>query len=271
VTESLLVPTMVQRLIEHPKFKDYDTSSFKQCLYGASPITEALLNKALASLPHTKFVQCYGMTELSPLAAVLRHENLLGENRAKGRHKAAGRSIPGVEIIIVDEHDKPVPPRTVGQLLMRGPNLMMGYWNWPEETEKALKGGWMHTGDGGFPDEDGFVYIVDRVKDMIISGGENIYSVEVENVIALHPAVQSCAVIGIPHEEWIETVHAIVILHPGQTLSAADIVTHCRSKIAHYKCPRSVDIREEPLPLSAAGKVLKRELRVEYLAKKQAG
>ncbi len=267
VTESLLVPTMIQRLVEHPKFAEYDTSSFKQCLYGASPITESLLNKAVASLPQTKFVQCYGMTELSPLAACLRHENLIGENRAKGRHKAAGRAIPGVEIIICDEDDNEVPRRTIGQLLMRGPNLMMGYWNWPEETEKALKGGWMHTGDGGFQDEDGFVYIVDRVKDMIISGGENIYSVEVENVIAQHPAVQSCAVIGIPHEEWIETVHAIVILHPGQTATTADIVAHCRSKIAHYKCPRSVDIREEPLPLSAAGKVLKRELRVEYLAK----
>jgi long-chain acyl-CoA synthetase len=270
VTESLLVPTMIQRLIEHPKFAEYDTSSFTQCLYGASPITEALLNKAVASLPQTKFVQCYGMTELSPLAAVLRHENLLGENRAKGRHKAAGRSIAGVEIEIVDENDNPVPRRTVGEILMRGPNLMMGYWNWPEETAKALKGGWMHTGDGGFMDEDGFVYVVDRVKDMIISGGENIYSVEVENVIAQHPAVQSCAVIGIPHEEWIETVHAIVILHPGQSLDAKEIVTHCRERIAHYKCPRSIDIRTEPLPLSAAGKVLKRELRVEYLAKRAA-
>jgi long-chain acyl-CoA synthetase len=267
VTESLLVPTMVQRLIEHPKFKDYDTSSFTQCLYGASPITESLLNRALVALPHTKFVQCYGMTELSPLAACLRHENLLGENRAKGRHKAAGRAIPGVEIIICDEDDNEVPRRTVGQILMRGPNLMMGYWNWPEETEKALKGGWMHTGDGGFMDEEGFIYVVDRVKDMIISGGENIYSVEVENVIAQHPAVQSCAVIGIPHEEWIETVHAVVVPHAGQSPTAAEIIAHCREKIAHYKCPRSVDVRLEPLPLSAAGKVLKRELRVEYLAK----
>jgi long-chain acyl-CoA synthetase len=267
VTESLLVPTMIQRLIEHPKFAEYDTSSFTQILYGASPITEALLNKALVSLPHTKFVQCYGMTELSPLAACLHHENLLGKNREIGRHKAAGRSIAGVEIQIVDENDNPVPRRTVGEILMRGPNLMMGYWNWPEETAKALKGGWMHTGDGGFMDEDGFIYVVDRVKDMIISGGENIYSVEVENIIAQHPAVQSCAVIGIPHEEWIETVHAIVIPHPGAAVNAADIIAHCRSKIAHYKCPRSVDIRDEPLPLSAAGKVLKRELRVEFLAK----
>jgi long-chain acyl-CoA synthetase len=270
VTESLLVPTMIQRLIEHPSFADYDLSSFTQILYGASPITEALLNRALEALPQTKFIQCYGMTELSPLAACLRHENLLGENRAKGRHKAAGRSIPGVEIEIVDEDDNPVPRRTVGQILMRGPNLMMGYWNWPEETAKALKNGWMHTGDGGFMDEDGFVYVVDRVKDMIISGGENIYSVEVENAIALHPAVQSCAVIGIPHEEWIETVHAIVVPHAGQNPTAKEIIAHCRERIAHYKCPRSVDVRLEPLPLSAAGKVLKRELRVEYLAKASA-
>jgi long-chain acyl-CoA synthetase len=269
VTESLLVPTMIQRLIEHPRFGEFDVSSFTQILYGASPITEALLSKALVMLPKARFVQCYGMTELSPLAACLHHENLLEDGRAIGRHKAAGRSICGVEIEICDEDDKPVPRRTVGQILMRGPNMMMGYWNWPEETAKALKGGWMHTGDGGFMDEDGFIYVVDRVKDMIISGGENIYSVEVENVIATHPAVQSCAVIGIPHEEWIETVHAIVIPHAGASVTAKEIIDHCRAKIAHYKCPRSVDVRLEPLPLSAAGKVLKRELRVEFLAKKQ--
>jgi long-chain acyl-CoA synthetase len=265
VTESLLVPTMIQRLIEHPRFNDYDTSSFTQILYGASPITEALLDRALAALPHTRFTQCYGMTELSPLAAVLRHENLLGEHRRTGRYRAAGRAIAGVEIEICDEDDNPVPRRTVGQILMRGPNLMLGYWNWPEETEKALKGGWMHTGDGGFMDEDGFIHVVDRVKDMIISGGENIFSVEVENVIAQHPAVQSCAVIGIPHEEWIETVHAIIVPHAGVAVEAAEIIAHCRARIAHYKCPRSVELRAEPLPLSAAGKVLKRELRAEFL------
>jgi long-chain acyl-CoA synthetase len=265
VSESLLVPTMVQRLIEHPKFKDYDTSSFTRILYGASPITESLLDRALAALPHTRFVQCYGMTEMSPLAAVLHHENLLGEHRKTGRYRAAGRSIAGTEIEIVDENDNPVPRRTVGEILMRGPNRMLGYWNWPEETAKALRGGWMHSGDGGFMDEEGFVYVVDRVKDMIISGGENIYSVEVENIITQHPAVQSCAVIGIPHEEWIETVHAIIILHEGQDLGAKEIITHCRERIAHYKCPRSVEFRTEPLPLSAAGKVLKRELRAEFL------
>jgi long-chain acyl-CoA synthetase len=128
----------------------------------------------------------------------------------------------------------------------------------------------MHTGDGGFMDEDGFIYVVDRVKDMIISGGENIYSVEVENIIAQHPAVQSCAVIGIPHEEWIETVHAIIVPHAGAAVEAAEIITHCRARIAHYKCPRSVEFRIEPLPLSAAGKVLKRELRAEFLRKKSA-
>jgi long-chain acyl-CoA synthetase len=267
VTESLLVPTMIQRLIEHPRLGDYDISSFTQILYGASPITESLLDRALAALPQAKFVQCYGMTELSPLAATLPHENLLGEHRKTGRYRAAGRAIPAVEIDIRDEDDNPVPRRTVGQILMRGPNLMLGYWNWPEETEKALKGGWMHTGDGGYMDEDGFIYVVDRVKDMIISGGENVFSVEVENIIALHPAVQSCAVIGIPHEEWIETVHAIVVPHAGQTADAAEIIAHCRARIAHYKCPRSVEFRAEPLPLSAAGKVLKRELRAEFLSR----
>ena len=158
-------------------------------------------------------------------------------------------------------------PGTPGEIIARGPNVMQGYWNRPEETAKALRGGWMHTGDGGYFDDEGYFYVVDRVKDMIISGGENIYSVEVENAISQHPAVQSCAVIGIPHEEWVETVHAIIVPYEGKTVSQDEIIEHCRERIARYKCPRSVEVRSEPLPLSAAGKILKRELRKEYLEK----
>jgi len=147
---------------------------------------------------------------------------------------------------------------------VRGPNTMLGYWNKSEQTAAALRHGWVHTGDAGRMDEEGFVFIVDRVKDMIVSGGENVYSAEVENAVAKHPAVSQCAVIGIPHERWGEAVHALVILKPGQRASGEDIIAHCHTLIANYKCPRSVEFRAEPFPLSGAGKVLKRELRKPY-------
>lgn len=265
-TEMLLVPTMIQRLIEDPAFDKTDTSTLKRILYGASPITETLMNKAMTALPQTEFVQVYGMTEVCAIT-ILHHSQLQGRGRELGRHRAAGRPTYVCEMRVVDEDDNPVPQGTVGEIVVRGPNVMQGYWNRPEETAKALKGGWMHTGDGGYIDDEGYYFIVDRVKDMIISGGENIYSVEVENAISLHPAVQSCAVIGIPHEEWGETVHAIVIPYEGKTVGEQDVVDHCRERIARYKCPRSVEIRREPFPLSAAGKILKRDLRKEFLEK----
>jgi long-chain acyl-CoA synthetase len=169
-----------------------------------------------------------------------------------------------VDVRIVDAADKPVPPRTVGEIAVRGDTVMMGYWERPEETKKAVIDGWMHTGDSGYMDEDGYVYIVDRIKDMIISGGENVYSVEVENCIALHPAVAQCAVIGIPSERWGETVHAVVMRKPGAEVTADDIIAFCKERIAGYKCPRSVHIQDQMLPLSGAGKVLKRELRKPF-------
>jgi long-chain acyl-CoA synthetase len=142
--------------------------------------------------------------------------------------------------------------------------MMLGYWNKAEETAAALRGGWMYTGDAGYMDEEGFVYIVDRLKDMIVAGGENVYSAEVENAIAKHPAIAQCAVIGVPDETWGEAVHAVVVPKDGQRISAQDIIEHCRTLIAGYKCPRTVDFRTEPMPLSGAGKVLKRELRKPY-------
>jgi long-chain acyl-CoA synthetase len=166
-----------------------------------------------------------------------------------------------VEIAILDEHDREVPRGTVGQICGRGDNVMLGYWNLPELTAQTLAGGWLHTGDSGYMDEDGFLYVVDRMKDMIISGGENVYSAEVENAIHQHPAVKECAVIGIPHEKWGEQVHAIICLEDGQSLDEAALIAHCRALIANYKCPRSVEFRSETLPISGAGKILKAELR----------
>ena len=194
VTDVLLVPTMIQMLVDHPALGSYDLSSLKNIIYGASPISEAVLGRAMSALPNTQFTQAYGMTELSPIATLLHWNEHIGEGRAKGRHRAAGRATLGCEVRIVDADDKPLPNGSVGEIIVRGDNVMMGYWERPEETARAVVDGWMHTGDGGFMDADGFVYVVDRVKDMIISGGENVYSVEVENAVAQHPAVAQCAV-----------------------------------------------------------------------------
>jgi long-chain acyl-CoA synthetase len=271
VTATLIVPTMIQMLSDHPRFHSADLSSLKQIMYGASPISEALLNRAMAGLPGTAFHQLYGMTELSPLATHLPWDQHTGEAAMKkNRQRACGRAAIGCEVRIVDVDRKPVAVGVVGEVAVRGQSVMMGYWERPEETAKAVIDGWMHTGDGGYMDEEGYVYLVDRVKDMIITGGENVYSMEVENVIAQHPAVSQCAVIGIPSEQWGETVHAFVIPKAGASANAAEIIAFCKERIAGYKCPRSIDIRTEPFPLSGAGKVLKRELRRLYAQDSQA-
>jgi long-chain acyl-CoA synthetase len=261
ITNTLLVPTMIQMFVDHPGIDRYDLSSLRQILYGASPISEALLDRAMARLPGVRFIQAYGMTELSPLATVLATEEQIGAGRAKGRHRSGGRAALGVEVRIVDANDQPVPPGTIGEIAVRGDNLMLGYWNRPDDTARAIIDGWMHTGDGGYMDADGFVYIVDRIKDMIITGGENVYSTEVENVVAQYPGVLQCAVIGIPHPQWGEAVHAVVVVKEGASFDPADLIGFCKERIGGYKCPRSVDVRTEPLPMSGAGKILKRELR----------
>jgi long-chain acyl-CoA synthetase len=261
VNEILLVPTMIQMLVDHPAISSHDMSSLRRIVFGASPMSEALLDRAVAVLPNARFVQAYGMTELSPVATILHHREQVGEGRKLGRHRSGGRATFGVEIRIVDADDKPVPSGTVGEICVRGDVVMMGYWERPEETAKAVVDGWMHTGDGGYMGADGFVYIVDRVKDMIISGGENVYSAEVENVVALCPAVAQCAVIGIPSERWGEAVHAVIVPKPGVTVDADELIAFCHERIAGYKCPRSVEVRDAPMPMSGAGKILKRELR----------
>jgi long-chain acyl-CoA synthetase len=261
VAHALLVPTMIQMFVDHPGVAGRDFSALQQILYGASPISEALLDRAMARLPGVRFMQAYGMTELSPIATLLMPEEHVGAGRAKGRHRSAGRAMLGVEVKIVDANDQPVAPGTVGEIVVRGDNVMMGYWNRPEETAKAVVDGWMHTGDGGYMDQDGFVYVVDRIKDMIITGGENVYSTEVENVVAQYPGVLQCAVIGIPDPRWGEAVHVVVVVKAGTMVDAADLIAFCKERIAGYKCPHSVDMRTDPLPISGAGKILKRELR----------
>jgi long-chain acyl-CoA synthetase len=263
VTNSILVPAMIGMLVNAPAIGDYDLGSLTGLLYGGQSISEAVLRRAIECLPRCRFVQAYGMTELSPVATFLSPRYHATEGPDSGRLRAAGRVAPSAEIRIADDEDREVLRGTVGQILVRGPIVMQGYWNQPALTAAALKGGWMHTGDAGYMDDDGFVYVVDRIKDMIITGGENVYSAEVENAIYQHPAVAMCAVIGVPDEQWGERVHAVVSVKPGQATTEAEIVAHLRRLIAGYKCPRSVDVRTEPLTLSGAGKVLKTVLRKE--------
>ncbi len=267
-THLLLVPTMINRMLNSPRFASTDFSSVTNISYGASIMPEALLKRVLAMLPKVRFTQSYGMTELSPSAAYLQPKYHVLEGPNAGRIKSIGQAIHTAEIRIADDADNEVPRGEVGEIQVRGPMVMQGYWKQPEVTAQTLRGGWMHTGDAAYMDDEGFIYLVDRFKDMIISGGENVYSGEVENALHEHTGVRECAVIGLPDEDFGERVHAIVVPHDGVTLTTAELLSHCRSLIAGYKCPRSVEIRHTPLPLSGTNKILKRQLRDEALAGK---
>jgi len=264
VSHVLLVPTMVNMLVNHPNLADYDLSRLKQIFYGASPMPEAVLLKAIEVLPHIGFVQAYGQTEASPVITLLGPEYHTTRGPYAGKLTAAGKVIPGTVLVIMDEQDNPLGLGEVGEICIRGDNVMLGYWNRPGMTEEAMRGGWLHTGDGGRLDEDGLLFIVDRVKDMIVSGGENVYSAETEQAIYTHPAIAECAVIGIPHDSWGEKVHAIVCLKEGESVTETELIDHCKTLIATFKCPKSIEFREDPLPLSGAGKILKKDLRAVY-------
>lgn len=259
VTDVALVPTMVQAIVDYPGLSSFDLSSLRAILYGGSPIPKPLLERAGAAMPQVAFTQAYGMTELAPIATLLGPE----DHATAGLLQSAGRAAPNCEVRIVDEDGVEVPRGTVGEIVVRGGNVMLGYWNKPDETASAVRDGWMHTGDGGRMDEDGYVFVVDRIKDMIVTGGENVYSVEVESAIARNPAVAQCAVIGVPDPDWGERVHAVVVLQPGNTGRPEEIRADAKRYIAGYKAPRSVDF-VETLPTSASGKVLKRELRQRH-------
>ena len=262
VTTTLLVPTMINALANFPDLAKYDMSSLVKLPFGASPMPQAVLRKAIEVLPNSKFYHLYGMTEAAPVVTAATPEAALDPLL----NKSCGKPVLLCELRIADDNDNEVPRGTAGEVQVRGPNIMLGYWNKPEATATALRGGWYHSGDGGLMDEQGNVFIVDRLKDMIISGGENIYSAEVENAIATMPGVAEVAVIGIPHEKWGETVHAIVVPRAGHTLTEDAVIAHCRDMIAGFKCPRGVEVRATPLPLSGAGKILKTELRKPYWA-----
>jgi len=261
VTHIVLVPAMLNMVVNHPNFDRYDTSSLRRITYGASPMPIPLLQLSMRKFK-AEFGQGYGMTELSPVATILgwadhKLENLDQEFTPI---KSAGRAVIGAEVKVVDDLDRDLPPGQIGEIVCRGPNVMLGYWNRPEINAEVLRGGWMHTGDLGVFDENGFLYIRDRKKDMIKSGGENIYSPEVESVIAGHPAVLEAAVIGVPHPKWDEAVRAILVLRPGASLTEAALIEWCRERLTHFKCPSSVVFMKE-LPKGGTGKVQKSVLR----------
>jgi acyl-CoA synthetase (AMP-forming)/AMP-acid ligase II len=259
ITDALLVPTMIQMLVDDPAVGDYDLSSLLHLIYGASPISEAVLERARKVFPAVGFTQGYGMTELSPVATLLTP----ADHDDPALRRSAGRAAPHAEVRIVDPDGREVPRGEVGEVVVRGDNVMLGYWNRPDDTAAAVRDGWMHTGDGGRMDDNGYVFIVDRIKDMIITGGENVYSAEVENALAKHPAVAAVAVIGVPDPDWGERVHAVVVLLPGHNATEEQLRAHCKTLVAGYKAPRSVDF-VDAMPMSGAGKILKRELRKQY-------
>lgn len=265
ITHSHLVPTMLFRVLEHPLLKEADVGSIVTIGYGSAPMpTERIerLHEAFGNV----LIQGYGMTEVSSIAAYLdKQDHLEGMRGDRARLNSCGRAAFGTELRVVDDEDRDVRPGEIGEIVFRGPQVMTGYWNDPEKTAETMRGGWMHSGDMATLDERGYLTIVDRKKDLIISGGANISSREVEEVIYWHPAVREASVVGRPDEEWGEVPHAFVSLHAGQRASADELVAFCRERLSGYKCPRSIDILEE-LPKNALGKILKTELRSRFWA-----
>lgn len=255
-----LVPAVILMLTQHPKIKETDLSSVKRMFYGASPINEELLKSAQAIFKGCGFTQLYGLTETVGAGTALQPEDHRGPLL-----RSCGKAYPGLDIQVFDADGKPVKQGDVGEIVIKGGTVMKGYWNKSDATVKSIKDGWFYTGDAGFYDKDGFLFIHDRVKDMIVSGGENVYPAEVENAVFGHPAVADVAVIGVPDDKWGEAVKAIVVLKPGENVSADDIIKFTRERIAGYKTPKSIDFAQA-LPRNPSGKILRRELREPYWA-----
>jgi long-chain acyl-CoA synthetase len=262
ITVSLGVPTMLAAVAEEQHMRPRETSSLRLLVHGGSPIATEVVRRGHAAMPSAEFVEVYGATELSPLATVQRNEQALVDDR---RGRSCGQPAPGVEVTIRTSEGRVCPPGEVGEVVVRGANVMLGYWNKPEQTAAVLVDGRYWTGDLGRMDAEGNLFLVDRSKDMIVSGGENVYSTEVEEVLYQHPGVLEAAVFGVPDEHWGEAVHAVVVPRDDeQGVTSDELVDFCRDRIAGYKLPKAIDLRSEPLPKSGPGKVLKRELRAPF-------
>ena len=260
VNATLVVPTMLAAISDEQLARPRDVSSLAMISHGGAPVASETLRQAHKAFPDAELMHLYGTTETAPIATALEHEErFLDAPQAR----SAGPPAVGVEIRIVGTVDRsPTRVNEVGEIAIRGENVLLGYWNKPDETAAVLVDGWYHTGDLGYMDGQGFVYLVDRAKDMIVSGGENVYSTEVEEALYRHDAVLEAAVFGIPDDRWGEAVHAVVV--PRAAVQEAELRDHCRGLIADYKVPKRIEIRTEPLPKSGAGKILKRELRAPH-------
>jgi len=260
------VPTMIIRLTEHPNRTNYDLSSLRLIGYVGSPMPVDALRRAIAAFGPV-FYTGYGLTENTGETFLTAEEHLIALREPEKERilSSVGKPLPSCQMRLVDDNDNDVPLGERGEIIFRSDCMIEGYWNKPEETEQAMKNGWLHTGDIGRVDEDGYLYIVDRKKDLIISGGENIASKEVEDVIYTHPAVLECAVIGVPSERWGEEVKAIVALRRGMTATSEEIINHCAEHLGGFKKPKSVEIWVE-LPKNPVGKIMKKELREKYWA-----
>ncbi len=262
VSVSLGVPTMLAALAEEQHARPRHTETLRGLYHGGSPIATEVIRRAASAFPSAELAEVYGATELAPLATCLRHEQDLVDSP---RARSCGQPIPGIQVRVLDEKGQECEPGQVGEVTVNGPNVMAGYWNKPEQTAAVLGERGYRSGDLGHMDEEGYLFLVDRSKDMIVSGGENVYSTEVEEVLYRHPAVLEAAVFGVPDDRWGEAVHAVVVPreeHAG--VSPAELLDFCRRHIAGYKLPKAIDLRAEPLPKSGPGKVLKRELRAPF-------
>jgi long-chain acyl-CoA synthetase len=263
VTHTVLVPTMINLLTQFPDAKKYVLSSLQVLAYGGSPMAPELIQRARELLPTVKLIQVYGLSETGFLTG------LQDQEHTEDKLMSCGRPCPGVDLQVTDTSGKQVDPGIAGELIVRGANVMRGYWNNPEETAKAFRDGFFRTGDIGRQDDVGYFYIMDRLKDMIVTGGENVYSGEVEAVIYAHPAVREAAVFGVPDPQWGELVMACVVSKMGATLTADDLIAFCRRTLASYKVPRRIEFSATDLPKNSSGKVLKKTLRERFWTHQQ--
>jgi len=258
ITHTVLVPTMINLLTQSAQAKQHDLSSLEVLAYGGSPMAPELVRRTRELLPKVKLVQVYGLSETGYLTGLQDQEHF------DRRLMSCGRPGLGVEVQVADESGREVQAGQRGELVARGANVMRGYWNDPEDTAAAFRNGFFRTGDIGYQDTEGYFYILDRLKDMIVTGGENVYCGEVEAVLADHPAVLEAAVFGIPDPQWGELVAACVVLKPGMSITAEALIAHCRERLASYKVPRHLEFSETDLPKNGSGKVLKRLLRERF-------
>ena len=258
VTHTVLVPTMINLLTQFAALRTYDLSSLKVMGYGGAPMAPELIRRTRAALPALELIQVYGLSETGYLTG------LRGAEHTEQRLSSCGRPCPGVELVVVDEGGTPTPLGQSGELVARGANVTRGYWNKPEETARSFRAGFFRTGDVGYQDAEGFFYILDRIKDMIVTGGENVYSAEVEAVISQHPAVQEVAVFGIPDPTWGEIVMACVVLEREASITVEELTSHCKRHLAHFKVPRRIEFSTTELAKGGSGKILKRALRARY-------